>query len=646
LPGMWLSAAPGECWVSTVFRKVSVMCGIAGKYNCDSGRQVEKTTIEAMANILSPGGSGNFRVFVEGNLSLGHHNISNTSGKGWQPIFSNDGNLVIVCDGEIYNFLELKKKLKNKGHLFRSETDTEVILAMYQEHGERCLDYFNGMFAFAIWDKKEKSLFIARDRLGIKPLYYTLTREGISFASEIKGILQDKDIQISADPKGVYAFMTFGYVPGEKTIFKGINRLPPGYTLTVSPGKIIKFQYWDIPSEDLQTDKGLPAYISDYKNILWDSVKLRLRGNNPPGAFLSGGLDSSALVAIANQYTEGPVKTFSIGYNFDSGSNEFNFARVVAEHFDSEYHEFTISPRDFKNFIPQFVWYMEEPVTEAAAISLYFLSRMTGKYVGVVLSGEGAEMLGGYDIYFYMQALEAYRKLPGNLRKFLTNLWPSHLNDTKFAKYLRLSELPLEKRYLGVSMFDPWQRDRLFSDDFKVGLGGFEGDDLIEPYYQKTRGQSLLNRMLYIDTKTFLVDDLMIKADRMSRAASLRLRFPFLDYRLVEFAARLPIRYKMHGLTKKYLLKKAMTGILPAKIINRKKLGFPIPLAMMFKDSLKDYVREILFDSKTINRGYFKQAELKRLVNSHIKGSKDNHRIIWQLIVLEEWHRRFVTASR
>ncbi|OPX36130.1 MAG: asparagine synthase (glutamine-hydrolyzing), partial [Desulfobacteraceae bacterium 4484_190.1] len=292
------------------------MCGIAGKYNYLSKRQIEKTTIEAMANILSPGGSGNFRIFVEGNLSLGHHNISNTSGKGRQPIFSNDGNLVIVCDGEIYNFLELKRKLKNKGHLFHSETDTEVILAMYREHGERCLDYFNGMFAFAIWDKKEKSLFIARDRLGIKPLYYTLTREGISFASEIKGILQDKDIQISADPKGVYAFMTFGYVPGENTIFKGINRLPPGYTLTVSSGKIIKFQYWDIPSKDIQTDKGLPAYISDYKNILWDSVKLRLRGNNPPGAFLSGGLDSSALVAIANQYTEGPVKTFSIGYNF------------------------------------------------------------------------------------------------------------------------------------------------------------------------------------------------------------------------------------------------------------------------------------------------------------------------------------------
>ncbi len=619
------------------------MCGIAGKYNYLSKRPVMETTIEAMTSILSPGGSGDSMIFAEGNLGLGHHNISNVSGKERQPIFSNNGNLVIVHDGEIYNFPELKKELKNRGYLFHSETDTEVILAMYQEHGERCLDYFNGIFAFAIWDKKENSLFIVRDRLGIKPLYYTLTREGISFASEIKSILQDEDIKTSADPKGVYAFMTFGYVPGEKTIFKGINRLSPGYTLTVSPGKIIKFQYWDIPSEDVQTDRGLPAYISDYRNILWDSVKLRLRGNNPPGAFLSGGLDSSALVAIANQHMEGPVKTFSIGYNSGLGSNEFNFARAVAEHFDSEYHEFTISPHDFKSLIPQFVWYMEEPVTEAAAISLYFLSRMTGKYAGVVLSGEGAEMLGGYDIYFYMQALEVYRKLPGNLRKLLTNLWPSQLKDTKFAKYLRLSELPLEKRYLGVSMYDPWQRDRLFSDDFKAGLGDFEGDDLILPYYQKTRGRPLLNRMLYLDTKTFLVDDLMIKADRMSRAASLRLRFPFLDHRLVEFAACLPMKYKIHGLTKKYLLKKAMDGILPKKIIYRKKLGFPIPLAMMFKDSLKDYVREILFDSKTINRGYFKQAEIERLVNSHIEGSKDNHRIIWQLLVLEEWHRRVIS---
>ena len=620
------------------------MYGIAGKYNYLSNQRTEETVIKAMTNILSPQGIDDSGIFIEKNLGLGHRRLiaQEVSEKGNQPMLSNDGNLVIVCDGEIYNYLELKQKLKNKGHFCRSETETEVILAMYQEHGERCLEYFNGIFAFAIWDKKERALFIARDRLGIKPLYYTLTREGISFASEVKSLLQDEDVLTSVDPKGVYAFMTFGYVPGERTIFKGINKLPAGYTLMVRPGKVKKFQYWDIPSEDIQTDIGLPAYLQAFKDILWDAVKLRLRGNSTPGAFLSGGLDSSALVAISNQYLNGPVQTFSVGYEFGSGGNEFDFSRAVANQFDTEYHELTISHRQFQSFIPRFIWYMEEPVTEASAIPLYFLSSMTGKHVDVVLSGEGAEALSGYDIYLYMRVLESYRKLPENLRKFIINLWPQNLQYTKFAKYLRLSELPLEKRYLGVSLYEPWQRDRLLSDDFKAGSGGFEAYEIIQPYYQKTRGRSILNRMLYLDTKTFLTDDLMMKADRMSRAASLKLRFPFLDHRLVEFAASLPIKYKMHGLTKKYLLKKAMAGILPKKIIYRKKLGFPTPLAMMFKDSLKDYVCEILFDSRTINRGYFKQAEVKSLVNSHMAGGQDNHRIIWQLIVLEEWHRKFI----
>jgi asparagine synthase (glutamine-hydrolysing) len=558
---------------------------------------------------------------------------------------SADGTRWIVFNGEIYNYLELRRDHLS-GDRFASSSDTEVILHMYDKFGEDCVRYFNGMFAFAIWDTKARRLFLARDRVGVKPLYYTVQNGTFAFASEIKSLLQHEKVSVEIDPTAIDDFMTFGYVQSPRTIFKNILRVPEGHTLTWQDGRITLQQYWDLefrPDESVSLSEQCERLVE----LLDDSLRLRLRSDVPLGVLLSGGVDSSAVTALLAR-SVGRIKTFSIGYDAGKDYNELSYASSIAKRFGTEHHELILEPRSFEAFIPKFVYHMDEPVTEGAAISLYFISELTARHVKVVLSGEGAdELFGGYPIYHYMQMIEAYRAIPGPLRDHLLNpMLRLVTRSPKVDKYLHLSTQPLEQRYLGVHLYDSRVRQSIYSGDFQQRLGTFDPHGTLAAVHRASSGTDALSRMLYLDTKTWLPNDILIKADRMSMATSIELREPFLDYRLIEFAATVPSRYKVRRGQTKYILKRALKDILPREILHRPKMGFPTPLAKMFRGDLYSYVRDVLLDDRSNARGYFDKATVTRLVDEHLAGQSDHHSILWRLLILEEWHRQFADTPR
>ncbi|HVR96725.1 MAG TPA: asparagine synthase (glutamine-hydrolyzing), partial [Thermoanaerobaculia bacterium] len=543
-------------------------------------------------------------------------------------------------NGEIYNFLELRAELEAQGHTFQTRTDTEVILHLWQEHGEALLDRLNGMFAFALWDRERRSLFLARDRLGIKPLYYTLDGEGIAFASEIKALLAVADRAPAVNLEMLDAYMSVGYVPTERTLFQGIEKLQPGWCLTIEPGRLDLREYWDLrPDPQEMSEEECVRQATD---LLRDAVRIQLRSDVPLGVFLSGGVDSSAVVALMHEMGIRDIRTFTVAYDFGPAYDETRYARQIAEKFGTRHREVFVTPREFRDFIPSLVWHMDEPVTESAAISLYFVSRMAREDVVVVLSGEGAdEVFGGYPIYKYMQTLERYRRLPAALRRGLIN--PAlNLLGGKWPKYTLLAEQSLHERYLGVSFYETPLKESLYRPQVRNLFNGSAMSRLARRYYEKTEGLDPLLRMMYLDVKSWLPDDLLIKADKMTMASSLELRVPFLDHRLVELGGRIPSRYRIKGWSTKYILKKAMEPYLPHEILHRGKMGFPTPLALMFQDDLQGYVADVLTSDRFFDRGYFQPEVVKRLVAEHSSGRRDHHRVLWQLLVLEEWHRKFI----
>lgn len=622
------------------------MCGIAGI--CDLRCSSLKSAIEDMRDVMTYRGPDGFgsAVFPQEGIALGHRRLTilDLSDRGAQPMMDQSGNLMIVHNGEVYNFVEIRAELESIGYVFRSHTDTEVILAAYDKWGSACLERFNGMFAFAIWDKKRNELFLARDRLGIKPLYYYIKDDVFVFASEIKAILKYLKDRTEINTIAVDAYMSFGYVPGEETMFRGIKRLLPGYyIIRKSNGSIYNRRYWNFYFENSK-DKGIVYYQEELKRLLNNSIDLRLRSDVPLGIFLSGGLDSSAVVALLAPRVNERLKTFSVAYDFGSEFNETNYAKIVARQFSTEHHEFFVSPAEFRTFIPEYIWHMDEPVTESAAISLYYISKMAKDSVTVVLSGEGSdELFAGYDFYYYNKVIEQYRKIVGPKAAFILGKYISLLPINKVRKYLLMSQLPIEMRYKGISTYEENLKTLIYSNDFNRQVKGCQSNSkYFDELFQHTSTNNALSKMLYFDTKTWLVDDLLIKADRMTMAASLELRVPFLDHRLVEFAASVPSGYKLRHRTNKYILKKLMKGVLPDKIIYRKKMGFPTPLKKMFQNELYDYAADILLSPRSRQRGYFKLDTVEKILETHKKGSQDNHRLIWQLLVLEEWHRRFI----
>lgn len=621
------------------------MCGIAGIV--DSARAPTEGEIAAMLECIpyrGPDGSGQWLGTGQG-VALGHRRLSilDLSAAGAQPMTIGQGRYWLTYNGEIYNFVEIRDELLALGHQFRSESDSEVLIAAYQQWGPACLEKFMGMYAFAIWDTREQELFAARDRLGIKPFYYLADGQRLLFASEIKSILAVSGSR-GVDRSLIDAYMRFGYVPGEESPHAGVKRLMPGHFLRWRGGRFEIRSYWDLDFGQ-PVPQSLDQAAGSVERLLRESIALHLRSDVPLGVFLSGGLDSSAVVALLSENVSRGLKTFSVAYEFGPDYDETPYAREVARKFGTDHHEIRIGPREFCDWIPSFIRHMDEPVTEAAAISLYYVSKLAREQVTVCLSGEGSdELFAGYDLYVYNLAMErARRLLPGWALSGAAKLARRVQRLDKLRRYLELTAKPLEQRYQGISSYTEQARVAPYEPGFaevaargNTNLAGF-----LESLFTRSAGWDTLSRMLYFDTRTWLVDDLLIKADRMSMATSIELRVPFLDHRLVEHAARLPSDTKIAGTNTKRVLKHALRDRLPRSILERRKLGFPTPLEIMFRGPLYDYAHQLLTSPRAVQRGYFQRAAIEKLLGDHRAGRISRHREIWQLVVLEEWHRQF-----
>lgn len=623
------------------------MCGIAGIYNFKSENTVNESDIETMTSVIHYRGPDGDGIYTSGAIGLGHKRLTiiDTSERSNQPMSSASGKQTLCYNGEVYNYLELAESLISQGVGFRTSSDTEVILELIRSKGTDALKSLNGMFAFAYWDETTKTFFLARDRVGIKPLYYKETHEGIVFASEIKSLLVNSPNTESTVNRGLIdSYMSLGFCPSNETLFEGIHKVPPGHVLTIKDGEVVLEQYWDMKFEK-HYDLGEKHYIKETQRLFEDAVKLQLRSDVPLGVFLSGGVDSSSVVAMMSKLGVRNIKTFSVAWDYGKDFDETQYARQVSEQFNTDHTEYFMTATEFKKFLPQYIRHMDEPVTEAAAISLYYLAVKTKEKVTVVLSGEGAdEVFGGYSIYKYLQVVENYKKTPKILKNILNPIL--RRLGAKLTKYADLSEIELEQSYAGVSFYETKQKQALYSNEFKGEALNSNIFQRLKPYYDKVSNQDAQSKMQYVDIKSWLVDDLLIKADRMSMAASLELRVPFLDHRFLDFAASMPSKYRNKHYESKYILKKAMEPYLSKDILYRKKQGFPTPLAIMFQTDLKDYVTDIIDSEKAHSRGYFNKSEIQRLINEHSKKERDHHKILWQLLVLELWHREFIDSNK
>lgn len=619
------------------------MCGIAGIFNFRDPSPIDALQLKRMADSMIHRGPDDEGFYISGPVGLAHRRLSIIDVKaGHQPMFNEDGSVVIVFNGEIYNHEELRRELEAKGHIFQTHSDTESIIHAYEQFEDDFERRLTGMFGFALWDERRRRLTLSRDRLGIKPLYYTVHGNQLIFASEIKAILEVPGVERRVDLDALESYLTVRYVPGPKTMFKDIYKLQPGHTLTVRNGKLQIHSYWDLQySEEPRREEEL---LEELRGLLVEVCRSHLMTEVPYGVLLSGGLDSSTIVAVLRSLLEDRLATFTIGYENADHVNEFAYARRVSEHAHTRQREVNLPTKEFSDWIPKLVWHLDEPVGDPACVPLYFVARFAKQHATVLHSGEGAdELFAGYGIYPKMLAINRFQSsavFP--LFNMLSKVILPWSGTIKGSAYLDLLQQPLQQRYRGVSGHHiPRYNDRICNADL---VGRRSGNFLAETYssyYQRVKHVSELNQMLYVDTKVWLPDDLLIKADKMTMAASVELRVPFLDHRLVEFAARLPVNYKLRAHEGKYLLKKAMEPLLPREVIYRSKMGFSLPLADWFRDGLYELAREMLLNSQSALSAYFNLHYIEHMLEQHRRGAADFSFQLWALLVLEYWFREF-----
>jgi len=612
------------------------MCGINGLHHFDPLRPVDEAVLDRMRAAQVHRGPDDKGLWTNGHVGLGFNRLSiiDLSG-GHQPMSNEDGTVFLVFNGEIYNFMELRDQLIARGYRFRTRSDTETIVHAWEEFGERCVDHLRGMFAFAIWDTKRQTLFVARDRLGIKPLYYYLDGESFAFASEMKSLLQLPQLSRDLDETALTEYLLHRYVMGPRTMLRSVKKLQAGHTITLHHGQVKIRQYWDVPLEEPR-NLSEPEALEELSDLLQGCVKSHLIADVPLGAFLSGGLDSSSVVALMHKLGISDIKTFSIGYN--TKESELGYAKIVADHFGTDHYPLELTASRFRDSLPQIVWNMDEPVGDEASIPLYYLSQFARKKVTVALSGEGSdEIFAGYPSYPRMLTFEKLNRLP--LAGLAGSLLMQFAPDGKFRKYAAMLGRPLEMRYGGVSSaFTREQAARLLPSIHETEPVG-EG---VSAAYERSRNFTPLARMSYLDLKTWLADDLLVKADRMSMSHSLELRVPFLDHKLVEFGMRLPAHLKLRGKTPKYLLKKLVEPLLPREIVHREKRGFPVPTQSWFREDLAGFARETLLATQGAITRIFSRQEIERLLSVH--QTQDRSQQIYALLVFDQWHRQFVAS--
>jgi asparagine synthase (glutamine-hydrolysing) len=619
-----------------------------------SEARVSPSLVKAMADTIHHRGPDDEGYYVSGPIGLGFRRLSIIDlQSGHQPLSNEDGSIWIVFNGEIYNYQELRAFLLSKGHVFKTQSDTEVIVHLYEELGPQCLEKLRGMFAFAIWDENAKSLFLARDRVGIKPLYYCLTNKSLVFASEIKAILADPSIEREIAPEMIDRFLTFLYVPGEETLLKGIRKLPPGHYLLVKDGRPTLRQYWDLQFGQPSRNISFKDAESELLGLLAETVQQHMIADVPVGVLLSGGVDSTGVLSFAVERTQKEISSFTVGFAGGQVADERPYARLAAETFGTRHHEMTISPEDFASFMPQYVWHMEEPVCEPPAIAMYYVSKLARKYVTVLLSGEGGdEAFAGYSNYRNLVWLERVKRGLGPMNGAIAqglSIANRLFHLPRAARYAPLMNHRFPDYYNGRTS-NPYRYTgnglgALYSASYGQGIDREHSLEPVRRLQEHVRGQNTLDAMLYIDTKTWLPDDLLIKADKMTMANSVELRVPLLDHRLLEFAASLPSSFKLKGFSTKYILKKTISQRIPQAIHDRKKTGFPVPYESWLRNDLKGFVWDVLTDRETINRGFFSKDAIERLLLANSNGANYSKEI-FSLLSLELWQRAFLEREQ
>ncbi len=633
------------------------MCGIYGRLSLDGefDHNLVKQNLLSLHK-LTHRGPDEFGSWENANVFLGMRRLSiiDLAG-GTQPIWNEDHTLCIVYNGELYNYLDLRPELIQRGHQFKTESDTEVVLHAFEEWGADCLKRFNGMFAFAIWHIHKQTLFIARDRIGEKPLYYYKDSKTFAFASEIKAIVADKKIPRELNPKGLANFLAYGHAVAPQTIYKNIFKLLPGHFMEVSEQGIAITQYWDVGDEpQVTTDRVLSedAYAEAIRELLDDSVKRRMLADVPVGAFLSGGVDSSAIVALMQRHATGKVKTFSLGFRSGGGYNELSEAKQVAAFLGTEHYELEVGNEDVVNLLRTMVYHYDEPFGDSAGFPIYLLSKFARQHVKVVLAGDGGdELFGGYRRYAADQFAPFYNKLPGRLS---AEIIPNLVNRLPRSRRIKRSintwqiQDPAQRYGSWLTSFDKEMQSSLLNPELVEQLADYDIGWPYDKYYNQLNGKTAhdsLNRMMYTDFKTWMVDGYMEKTDKATMACHIEARLPFLDYRLAELAYQIPGKYKVKGTSLKRILKHAVRGLVPDDVLKRPKHGFSVPTDPWFRGELKEFVHDTLLDQRARNRNLFNTSVVEKMLKEHVSGTHIWSTHLWLLLNLEMWHRIFIDGE-
>ena len=624
------------------------MCGISGIYCSGSSQPIDYQSVNQMLKVIEHRGPDDHGYYQDDNFAVGFRRLSIIDlSTGHQPMVNEDASVVTVCNGEIYNYKDLRDELVKKGHSFRSTSDVEVIVHLYEEYGEDFISRLRGMFAIVVWDATEKKLILGRDRIGIKPFYYSSTANQIIFSSEIKSIIAYPGFERRVATQSLSDLLCLKYIPTPHTLFDGIMALRPGYIMVCSAdGNIKEKQYWDMDFENKievagTSEEELVERLSD---LLLESVQSHLMSDVPFGAFLSGGIDSSLIVAMMSKFLNQPVKTYSVGFK-DSPISELPYAHQVAKIYGTDHNDVLVSGIDLINLMEPVVWHLDQPIGDAPSLAMYKLSMFASQDVKMVLTGEGGdELFGGYARYLGEKFYPYFRLLPTILKKAalqLGNRMPN-MRRQKIALNALCEDNTIARLSNWFVLLNYDMRRKLVTDNFYKKVSDFSGTT---PFANQLAGKTFnnqLDKMLYVDTKLWLVDDLLARGDKMTMAASLEGRVPFLDHKLVEFASSLPPGLKVRGFEGKYLLKKVAEKWLPRDLVYRKKEGFPMPLGNWFRGEAREFLRDYINPQTVKNRDIFDTNEIELLLNEHENGLNDHSSILWMLINIEIWYRMFI----
>lgn len=614
------------------------MCGIAGRVNFVAQQKIVPLEIKTMCDVIAHRGPDDEGIYIQENAGLGFRRLSIIDlSHGHQPLANEDQTIWITFNGEIYNYAELRDLLRKKGHVFRTETDTETIVHLYEEYGVSCLEYLRGMFAFSIWDERKKQLFCARDRFGIKPFYYYKDEEKIIFASELKAILQNKSVERNISQEALHSYFAYGYITGNLSIFEKIKKLPPAHYLLLSLGDKVQFEikrYWQVAFEP-DFSKTESQWCEEIEAGFSEAVRMHMISDVPLGAFLSGGIDSTSVVAMMAQHSTMPVKTFSIGFT-EKKYSELQYAQDVAKKYNCEHHEFIVEPASV-NLLPKLVEAYDEPFADTSAIPTYYVSKFARQHVAVALSGDGGdELFAGYKIYRYFQKISGYNFQNPLLNKILWGSVYKVLPDTfpgkGFAYYLAQNRIDLGAK---LSHWPDDARRKLILSDTNKTVGNFT--DNYKKELLRDGKRDFISNLQYLDLHTYLVDDILTKVDRASMLNSLEVRVPLLDHKFAELSFKIPANLKIKEESQKYILKKAMRNFLPQSVISHPKTGFDLPISTWFKNEWKEYVQDTLMSGKPLLANYLDERYVRKTVTQSLGSKRDFSDKVWALLVFEEW---------